>query len=331
MATDTDVGTSRSQSGSTLAESYPLTVVIPARNVAQELKLCLQALFKNDLTNVEILVVDDASTDSTPEVVSSLREALGESKTKVRYLALEDQSGPAAARNEGVKQAKNPYVLFVDSDVVLAQRTVEWMRESLDLYSHRSDIAGVLGSYSETIPWDDFLTNFKNLYVCFLYRETDTLSPYLHTPIFCVKKEILQNVGGFDPRFSTAEDFRLGIVLGSKGHRFVIDRKIKGTHLKRYTLSTLLKEDWRRVCDLRAIRIDEQQRRFAFKAHRLHRLLSVVLPGPVLFFAALTFLKPIYGEIALLLLFIFYLCNLPLLVYCGRQRGLIFALKAALF
>ena len=329
--TSREVRAGPSKPGLTVAESYPISVVIPSHNAAQELRLCLEALFKNDLSNVEILIVDDASTDSTAEVTAALFQGRGEGEAHLHYLPLKEKSGPAGARNEGLKRAKNPYVLFLDADVVLPQRSLQWIRESLDLYSHRSDIGGVLGSYSEAIPWDDFPTNFKNLSICFLYKSTDTLSPYLHTPIFCVRKEILDAVGGFDPRFNRAEDFRLGILLGSQGFRFVIDRKVEGIHLKRYQLRTILQEDWRRVGDLHAIELDGEQRRFALRAHRLGRLFSVALPGPVLIFALLTFLDPIYGRIACSLLFIFYLCNWPFLLYLRGQRGVGFALKAALF
>ena len=331
MRANTEAGTSRSEADSDLAESYPISVVIPCHNAAEKLKLCLEALFKNDLTNLEILVVDDASDDSVAEVSAAFAQVEGGPGSGIRCVTLEQKSGPAVARNEGLKRAKNPYVFFLDADVVLVTRSIEWIRESLDLYSHRADIAGVLGSYSEAIPWNDFLTNFKNLHICFLYKSTDTLSPYLHTPIFCVKGEILKQVGGFDPRFTTAEDFLLGILLGTKGFHFVIDRKLQGVHLKRYTLTRILKEDWQRIRDLSGIRLNRKQRRFALRAHRLHRLLSLALPGPVLFCSVLTLLNPIYGPIALLLLFIFYLCNLPFLVYAGGQRGLGFAVKAGLF
>ena len=322
---------SPSKSGVTLAESYPLSVVIPSHNTALELKLSLEALLENDITNVEILIVDDASTDSTAKVAAAVAQGQKEGAASLQYLPLKQRSGPAAARNEGLKRAKNPYVLFLDSDVVLPRQSLQWLRESLDLYSHRSDIAGVLGSYAEAIPWDDFLTNFRNLSICFLYKSTNTLSPYLHTPIFCVKKEILEEIGGFDPQFKWAEDFRLGILLGSQGFRFLIDRKIEGVHLKRYQLRTILREDWRRVGDLRAMKLEGEQKRFALRAHRFRRLLSVALPGPVLIFALLTFVGPIFGKIACSLLALFYLCNLPFLFYLRGQRGVGFALKAALF
>ncbi len=322
--------TSSSKPGSDLAGRYPISVVIPCHNAERELKLCLEALFRNDLTNLEIVVVDDGSSDSTARVVEDFAQGGSESPA-IQYLALEKKSGPAVARNQGVRQASHPFVLFLDADIVLTRQSIELIRESLDLYSHRSDIIGVLGSYSEVIPWDDFLTNFKNLTICFLYKSTDTLSPFLHTPIFCIRREILDRVGGFDSRFKTAEDFGLGILLGTQGFYFVIDRSLEGVHLKRYSLAAILKEDWRRIRDLAAIKLSPNQRRFALRAHRPHRLLSLFLPGPILLGFILTPLNPGYGNLAMLLLAVFVLCNVPFLLYTRRLRGWGFALKAGGF
>jgi glycosyltransferase involved in cell wall biosynthesis len=329
MNTSTGVQTP-SPPGSDLANRYPISIVIPCHNVVRELKLCLEALLRNDLTNVEIVVVDDGSSDSTAQVVAEFAQS-GRGSSAIQYLALDDKSGPAVARNKGVAQARHPFVLFLDADIVVTRQSIELIRESLELYSHRSDIAGVLGSYSEVIPWDDFLTNFKNLTICFLYKSTDTLSPFLHTPIFCIRREILESVGGFDPRFRTAEDFCLGILLGTQGFHFVIDRTLEGVHLKRYSLAAILKEDWRRIRDLAAIKLSRNQRRFALRAHRPHRLLSLVLPGPILLSLILTPFNPVSGNVALLLLAVFGLCNLPFLLYARKQRGLSFALQAVGF
>jgi glycosyltransferase involved in cell wall biosynthesis len=322
----------RSESNRGLAESYPLSIVIPVRRAAGQLKRCLEALLDNDLTNVEILVVDDASDDSTAQVATELSQRLTGLNVSMDCLSLKQQLGPAGARNEGFKRTTHPHTLFLDADIVVPKQTLTWIRETLDLYSHREDVAGVLGCYSETLPWDEFLTDFKNLCVCFLYAKTDTLSPYVHTPIFCVRRAILEQVGGFDPGLATGEDFRLGIVLGSRGYRFVIDRRIKGIHLKRYNLTSVVYEDWRRVRDLRSIPLSsEEEKWFAFQAHRPNRLLSLLLPGPILIFGALGLVNWISGNIAWLLLGVFYLCNLSFLRYCTHRKGWSFTLKVAVF
>ncbi len=332
MASGANLEAAGSESSRALAESYPLSIVIPVRRAAGQLKCCLEALLENDLTNVEILVVDDASDDSTAQVATELSQRLTGLNVSMDCLSLKQQLGPAGARNEGFKRTTKPHTLFLDADIVVPKQALEWIRETLDLYSHREDVAGVLGCYSETLPWDEFLTNFKNLCVCFLYAKTDTLSPYIHTPIFCVRRAILEQVGGFDPGFATGEDFRLGIVLGSRGYRFVIDRRIKGIHLKRYNLASVFYEDWRRVRDLRSIPLSsEEEKWFAFQAHRPNRLLSLLLPGPVLIFGAFGLVSWTSVKIALLLLGMFYLCNLSFLRYCIHRKGLSFTLKAALF
>lgn len=305
------------------------------RNGADTLEKCLDALLQNHLAAVEILVVDDASTDRTREVVAAFRERIEEGKVPFRCFRLEEQLGPASARNLGLIKAANPYLLFVDADMVLPPQGLDWIRETLDLYSHLPQVAGVLGVYSEQIPWDDFFSNFKNLYTCFLYKVTETRSPYLHTPIFCVEKKVLEAAGGFESGLETAEDFRLGILLGSRGYRFIIDRRVQGTHLKRYSLGGILREDWRRMRDLRWIQrgrlAGEVERRFYYQAHRWTRLVSVLLPGPVLLLAALSPMNASFAAAALALLLLFYLCNFPFLVYCARRQGMIFALKSAGF
>ena len=267
-------------------------------------------------------MVNDASRE---EILSST------TALPIREVKLERQMGPAAARNEGLKRAANPYILFLDADMVLPHQSIDWIRDTLELYSHRPDVAGVLGVYAETVPWKDFYSNFKNLYTCFLYNSTETQSPFLHTPIFCVKKDVLKAAGGFDPDLATAEDFRLGLLLGTQGHRFIIDRRIQGTHLKRYSLASILREDFRRTRDLGKIKLQGAQRKFYYRAHRWHRLISLLLPGPILILSLLSFWNARLPWVVVFFLAVFYLCNLRFLMYCRRVRGLAFALKAAAF
>ncbi|MGH9340388.1 MAG: glycosyltransferase [Acidobacteriota bacterium] len=311
-----------------LAESYPLSVVIPARNVEDKIERCLEAIVAGTFEHAEIIVVDDASVDATTAIVQCY---LDRSDVKIRCVGLKERLGPAAARNRGLELARYPYVLFLDADVVLSPNSLQWIRESLELYCHRPEVIGVLGSYSEMTPFEDFFTNFKNLQTCFLYKTTETLSPFLHTPMMCIRKEVLESAAGFDPEMDTAEDFRLGIVLGTRGYRFVIDRRIEGLHLKRYSLPAIFKEDWRRIRDLKSIRLNRGERRFYFRAHRVTRLLSLALPGPALALLALIWVNQIFGVAALILIVIFYLLNLNFLAYCRKKRGWLFAVQSAAF
>ena len=326
MATPTRRRTAKRRTRQQLAESYPLSVVIPVRNSRDTLRRCLDALAQNDLTRAEVLIVDDASSDGTGSVVQEWNGA-----SEVGLISLEVRTGPAGARNKGLERAVHPHVLFLDCDVLLPARSIEWIRESLDLYSHRPEVAGALGMYAEEIPHRDFLSNYKNLYTRHLYLATDPLSPYIHTPVFCVESELLRSHGGFNPSRETGEDFQLGVTLGSRGYRFVIDRRVNAVHLKEYTFSRAMRENARRIQDLTRLDLSQTERAFSLRAHRWTRILSLAIPGPALVIGLLALVQPglLVGFLALLALF--GLANLHFLKLCRRSRGSVFALQAAAF
>ena len=305
-----------------LAEKWPISVVIPAYNAAVSLPACLGAIAKNDLSNTELLLADDSSSDDSGAIARSYG---------FRCVRTPRRLGPAGTRNFGLENSRFPHLLFVDADVVLPAKALFWIRETLDLYSHRDDVAGALGQYAEDIPSTGFFSQFKNLSTCYLYRLTDTQSPFLHTAILCVRRSLLEEVGGFDASLRRGEDFRLGLSLGSRGYRFVIDRRVEGVHLKEYSFAETLREDWRRVRDLAAVRLSSTERRFSLGAHRWNRLLSVTLPAVILGCAGMGFWAWQFGWIAIALLLTFFALNLGFLWYCAKLRGLWFALRAALF
>lgn len=298
-------------------------MIIPVFNAAPYLERSLSALLLNDLSNVEILVVNDASTDHSTQIVNSFRPS-----SPIVLVENPSRLGPAGSRNRGVAVSTSPHLLFLDSDVVLPARSIEWMRETLELYSHRRDIAGVLGCYSETVPYEDFLTNYKNLSTTYLYTITETQSPFLHTAICLLERKLLEESGGFDPTLSKAEDFRLGLRLGSRGFRFVIDRRISGIHLKRYTLFGLLREDWARIRALQGSVVSKAERRFSYRAHRTSRLVSLLIPGPALLLLLSILWDPSLVGLAGLFLLLFALINLPFYSYLRKHRGRVFALMS---
>src|SRR5688572_9807060 len=88
-----------------------ISVIVPVRNSPHDLRLCLGALRDAATPDAEIIVVDDGSTDDTASVASGMG---------MPVVALAQNSGPAAARNEGATRARGDILLFVDADVVVA-------------------------------------------------------------------------------------------------------------------------------------------------------------------------------------------------------------------
>lgn len=119
-----------------------VTVIVPLFNVAGIVHQTLDSLFKQSLDDVEYLLIDDGSTDGTFEMV---RELIADRPgfTVIR----QENSGPAAARNRGLRLAKGQYLFFLDADDTLATDALRQLYDAA--VTHDADL--VIG---ETVRWD---------------------------------------------------------------------------------------------------------------------------------------------------------------------------------
>lgn len=86
-----------------------VSIIIPAYNASEYIKNCLDSCIKQDHDNVEIIVIDDGSTDNTRDIVKSY------SDRRIKYLYKEN-GGSASARNLGIRNSSGDYIIFLDSD-----------------------------------------------------------------------------------------------------------------------------------------------------------------------------------------------------------------------
>lgn len=106
-----------------------LTIICPTFNRARLLPDCIESLQGLSDISVELLVVDDCSTDNTVEVVRKLQEQ--HSPDRVRYFLQAHNSGAQEARNRGIEEARGEFLMFVDSDDVLVPAGVLELLERL--------------------------------------------------------------------------------------------------------------------------------------------------------------------------------------------------------
>lgn len=123
--------------------NYPLiSLIIPCYNAEQTLKKCLTSVIEQSYSNVEIIIVDDGSTDGT----SKIYEEFKNTDERITIIS-QDNSGVSKARNKGVKAATGAYICFVDSD--------DWVETNYcsELYhllvTENADIAIVEASYED--------------------------------------------------------------------------------------------------------------------------------------------------------------------------------------
>ena len=104
-----------------------LTVVIPVYNVEKYLKRCVESVFVQEWHNYDILLVDDGSTDSSPQICDDYAKVYD-------FISVihKKNGGLSEARNTGISHAKGDYVYFPDSDDWLEPQTFKELAEVLE-------------------------------------------------------------------------------------------------------------------------------------------------------------------------------------------------------
>ncbi|MCD8120743.1 MAG: glycosyltransferase [Clostridiales bacterium] len=107
-----------------------VSVIIPVYNVKDYLRQCLDSVCAQTLTDIEILCVDDGSTDGSAEII---REYAGED-SRVRVITQEN-AGAGAARNHGLREARGEYLSFLDSDDFFEENMLEEAVRCIEAYT----------------------------------------------------------------------------------------------------------------------------------------------------------------------------------------------------
>ena len=94
-----------------------LSVVVPVYNVEEYIYECIESILNQDIDGVEIIVINDGSTDNSLKIVKSFNDE------RIRIIDKEN-GGLSSARNVGLKEAVGEYVIFIDSDDYLKDKSV---------------------------------------------------------------------------------------------------------------------------------------------------------------------------------------------------------------
>ena len=212
-----------------------LAVVVPARQAAETLPQCLTAAWRSGGPGIELLVVDDASTDGT----SAAAEAYG--ATVLRHGTA---AGPAAARNAGARAATADLVLFVDADVAIAKDAIPRV---IAAFEADPDLAAVFGSYDDAPQAGAFVSDYRNLLHHFTHQNSREQSRSFWAGCGAVRQSVFLELGGFDERYHrpSIEDIEFGWRCANAEHRIRLDKELQGNHLKRWTLPEVVRIDIR--------------------------------------------------------------------------------------
>jgi glycosyltransferase involved in cell wall biosynthesis len=196
------------------AEAPRVSVVIPTRNRAELIGRAIRSVLAQTMSDLELIVVDDASTDATVAAVQQFEDS------RLRNVRLPENGRQSRALNEGIGRARAEWVAFLDDDD-------EWLPHKLEAQLARLSEApdasavycrckvmtseGLRGPMTRSaLPEGDI---------------TDALLSrrMLITPSgYVVRREALFSVGGFDEALFASQDMDLWLRLCQAGHRFVI-------------------------------------------------------------------------------------------------------------
>ena len=126
-----------------------VSVVIPAYNASSRIRPCLESIIAQDYADIEIVVVDDASSDGTGDIA---REVLGLSGRRHKVITHERNSGECAARNTGLENAEGRYVCFVDADDVIREKFVSSLHDAIMTGKCEVSFCGLIDRFTDGRP-----------------------------------------------------------------------------------------------------------------------------------------------------------------------------------
>ena len=306
------------------AAELRISVIVPMYNAERLIERCLDPLLQMRERGeiLEIIVVDDGSTDRSAELVRR--------RAAIHFVAMAAQGGPGAARNLGARVAAGTHLWFVDSDVVVAADAARVLAATLA----RTGATAVIGSYDDRPGAENFLSQYKNLVHHYYHHRGKPRASTFWGGCGAVERKAFLELGGFDAvryRYPSIEDIDFGYRLGDAGGRIVLEPAMQGKHLKEWRFVNLVHTEifrravpWTRLMLERKDVTDDLNLGWSERARALLALAAVA--GVVAW--ALGWLH-IYLLSALLGLVV--AANAGFIAFFARTRGALFAVPAFLF
>jgi glycosyltransferase involved in cell wall biosynthesis len=208
-----------------------VSVVIPTSNGAQTIGAVLESLASQDYQNIEIIIIDNGSTDNTENVVKSFMSRLSK---PVKYFKYPDKLGHAGAINEGIRKASGDVIIVLHDDVVLCQRN--WISSMLEILN--KDNVGVASSLFITDPGELSGINkaFAYIYILGWHKPVVKISTQevLYTGLNndVIKREVIERVGLMDETYKySIHDIDFSEKVRRIGYKIVLNPKVCAKHI----------------------------------------------------------------------------------------------------
>lgn len=174
-----------------------VSVIVPVRNGEKCVARCIESILSQTFENFELIMVDDASSDRTSEIINGFKDE------RIKYIVNKEWRGIAATRNAGIKRASGKYVFFTDADCAVNRK---WIEEGLRCFEKgcvgvEGRIVYVSENYEPT--FSDYVMENRN-------------GGQFMTGNISYRRDIVSAVGGLDESLTYLSDRALGLAVSQR-------------------------------------------------------------------------------------------------------------------
>ena len=159
-----------------------VSVIVPVYNVEKYLEQCLDSILNQSLDNIEVICVDDGSTDNSPDILKRYAE-----KDQRIHIVYQENAGAGAARNRGMQYASGRYLSFLDSDDFFEKTMLEKAVEKIE--EDQADFV--------VFRCDQYLNDRKEFKKVRYTLKEQTLPPYVPFNIWQITSNVFRTFVGW--------------------------------------------------------------------------------------------------------------------------------------
>ena len=210
--------------------SEPLvSIIIPVYNGEKYVREAIDSALAQNYGNIEVIVCNDGSKDSTDEIVRSYGD-------RVKYISKEN-GGVATALNTAIENATGKYVSWLSHDDLFMPNKIQWMMDALKKEDYPEDVVLFSNFIVRDITNDEEYVWKRNLEDEIYKNSTNRINILkllfkgeIHGCSLLIPREAFHNAGFFDPELLTTQDYHLWYKFVDKGYRFIyIDEPLIAT------------------------------------------------------------------------------------------------------
>lgn len=225
-----------------------ISVIVPARNEARNIRRCVQALLDQDYANYELIVVDDRSTDATPQILAELAERSNRLRIVKGKEPPAGWAGKPHALTLGAARAQGEWLCFVDADTFAGPGMLAASLETALV--HRADLFTMLTAQELETFWEKTILPLVFSALAFGFpaekvndpRQPDAIA---NGQFILIRKEVYDAVGGHASVWDEiAEDKALAERVKRLGFRLIVADGRKAARTRMYTSLEEIWEGW---------------------------------------------------------------------------------------